>query len=92
MLRSAKQKYAPALWQTAQWYAQGYGTQPSDYQTFRWTRLAAQADVKEAQAKLAELYRKGIGVRPNQKLAKKWAAEAQKQASVPDTNQLEERY
>ena len=43
-------------------YADGLGVPQDNSEAVRWTRLAADQDLAEAQSHLASMYRQGVGV------------------------------
>lgn len=87
--KSAELGYAPAQYDLAICYSNGFGNQPNDYQTaVKWLKKAANQGYVKAQNKLGIYYQNGYGVRQSDKDAVKWYKKAAEQGYADAQNNL----
>ena len=87
--KAAELGYAPAQYDLAICYANGFGNQRNDYGTaVKWLKKAAKQGFTKAQVKLGFYYNNGYGVKQNAKEAASWFKKAAELGDAEAQNDL----
>ena len=87
--KAAELGYAPAQYDLAICYSNGFGNQRNDFGiAVKWLKKAAKQGYVKAQNKLGVYYQRGYGVRQSDKNAVKWYKKAAEQGDAEAQNNL----
>ena len=86
--KAAEQGLAPAQYQLALTYLNGYGVEQSDEKAVDWYRKAAEQGNATAQYNLGYMYRNGFGLEQSDENAAIWYRKAAEQGNVQAQNNL----